>query len=150
VRDEDEVGSPASASASAPAPISSNCSSSTTAPPPFWLEPSVVRASDTSAAALDEWTGAPLSAAAVADDSPGPLPVSIVPLGNYAVQISWADGFNQVAPYEILEGLRGGAVSEAEAARRGGGGGEGGAAGGAEDDRVVSAGGIAAEARIGG
>jgi DUF971 family protein len=33
-------------------------------------------------------------------------PESINPLGNYAVQISWQDGFNQVASFELLEGLR--------------------------------------------
>jgi Mrp family chromosome partitioning ATPase len=109
---------------------------------PFWLEPRVVRASDTSAAALDEWTGAPLAPALPEEGHP--LPLGVQPLGNYAVQISWSDGFNQVAPYEVLLGLRAQAVSDAEAARRGGGGsGEG-------DDRVVSAGGVVAEARIGG
>jgi len=145
-----EGGSPGAAAAAASVAATSDDSSGGSASnsgsgQPFWLEPAVVRASDASASALDEWTGAPRPSAAVADDgSPGPLPASIVPLGNYAVQISWDDGFNQVAPYEILEGLRGQAVSDAEAARRGGGGGGG-------DDRVAAAaGGVAAEARIGG
>jgi DUF971 family protein len=29
-------------------------------------------------------------------------PLSVQPVGNYAVQIVWDDGFNQVAPYELL------------------------------------------------
>lgn len=37
-------------------------------------------------------------------------PQSINPLGNYAVQVSWEDGFNQVASFELLESLRGEAV----------------------------------------
>jgi hypothetical protein len=34
------------------------------------------------------------------------VPQSINPLGNYAVQISWQDGFNQVASFELLDSLR--------------------------------------------
>ncbi len=34
-------------------------------------------------------------------------PLMINPLGNYAVQISWEDGFNQVMAFELLESLRG-------------------------------------------
>lgn len=37
-------------------------------------------------------------------------PQSINLLGNYAVQITWEDGFNQVASFELLQGLRGDAV----------------------------------------
>jgi Mrp family chromosome partitioning ATPase len=128
-----------------------DAASAAAATQPFWLEPAAVRASDTSAAALDEWTGAPLSTSLPAEGAPHPLPLGVQPLGNYAVQISWDDGFNQVAPYEVLLGLREKAVSEAEAARRGGGGGGGGFGGEAADgDRVVSGGGVVAEARIGG
>lgn len=118
---------------------------------PFWVEPRVVRLSDTSAAALDEWTGAPL-APSLPEDGPGPLPLAVQPLGNYAVQISWDDGFNQVAPYEVLLGLRQQAVSEAEAARRGGGGTAGAAGGGLQEEEMVISGGdgVVAEARIGG
>jgi hypothetical protein len=32
-------------------------------------------------------------------------PQSIQPVGNYAVQISWQDGFSQVAAYELLDAL---------------------------------------------
>ena len=32
-------------------------------------------------------------------------PGDIQPLGNYAVQITWEDGFNQVAPFDLLESL---------------------------------------------
>jgi hypothetical protein len=117
-----------------------SAAASAAAAEPFWLEPRVVRASDTSAAALDEWTGAPLAPALPEEGHP--LPLGVQPLGNYAVQISWDDGFNQVAPYEVLLGLRDKAVSDAEAARRGGKS--------EDDDRVVSAGGVVAEARIGG
>lgn len=58
----------------------------------FWLPPALVRRNDTSAKSIDEWTGAPIMEP-VRDDV---RPVGIVPLGNYAVQITWEDGFNQV------------------------------------------------------
>ena len=35
----------------------------------------------------------------------GIRPGEIQPLGNYAVQITWEDGFNQVAPFDLLETL---------------------------------------------
>ena len=35
----------------------------------------------------------------------GIRPGDIQPLGNYAVQITWEDGFNQVAPFDLLESL---------------------------------------------
>lgn len=60
---------------------------------PFFLEPAVVRRHDTSARSLNEWTGASLGAGDVADDV---KPLSIALVGNYAVQITWDDGFNQV------------------------------------------------------
>ena len=62
--------------------------------PPAHLHPATVRAADASAAAIDEWTGAPATAAApVPDDL---RPASVAAVGNYAAQISWEDGFNQV------------------------------------------------------
>ncbi|MEW5310527.1 MAG: hypothetical protein WDW38_002316 [Sanguina aurantia] len=41
-------------------------------------------------------------------------PMTISPLGNYAVQITWEDGFNQVASFEQLETLRQHAVTGSE------------------------------------
>lgn len=67
------------------------------------LRPADVRRADTSAAAIDEWTG---ERKAGAPDVPeGIRPAQIVPVGNYAVQITWEDGFNQVAPFDVLLGL---------------------------------------------
>ena len=72
----------------------------------FLLNPADVRRNDTSASAVDEWTGGR------APDIPdGIRPTAVNPLGNYAVQISWEDGFNQVAAFEMLEGLCGLAVA---------------------------------------
>lgn len=60
----------------------------------FLLDAAVVRRNDTSARSIDEWTGVrKLRDADVADDV---APASVQPLGNYAVQISWQDGLNQV------------------------------------------------------
>ncbi|EIE23293.1 P-loop containing nucleoside triphosphate hydrolase protein [Coccomyxa subellipsoidea C-169] len=71
--------------------------------PEFYLHPAVVRRNDTSAKSINEWTGEKiLNDADVADDV---APASVQPLGNYAVQISWQDGLNQVAPFELLAGL---------------------------------------------
>lgn len=60
----------------------------------FYLQPAVVRRHDTSARSINEWTGETLGAGDVPDDI---KPVAIAPVGNYAVQISWEDGFNQVS-----------------------------------------------------
>lgn len=60
---------------------------------PFYLDPAVVRRHDTSARSLNEWTGEAMGAGEVPDDV---KPVSIALVGNYAVQITWDDGFNQV------------------------------------------------------
>lgn len=68
------------------------------------LQPAAVRRNDTSAASIDEWTG--LRASPGGDVPDCIKPSSISPLGNYAVQISWEDGFNQVASFELLDGLR--------------------------------------------
>ena len=60
----------------------------------FLLDPATVRRNDTSAASINEWTGERLSRSDnIADDI---RPDTIAPLGNYAVQILWQDGFNQV------------------------------------------------------
>lgn len=61
----------------------------------FLLDPATVRRNDTSAASINEWTGERLSrSAGISDDI---RPDTIAPLGNYAVQILWQDGFNQVS-----------------------------------------------------
>jgi hypothetical protein len=60
---------------------------------PFYLQPAVVRRHDTSARSINEWTGESLGAGDVPDDI---KPLSVSPVGNYAVQIQWEDGFNQV------------------------------------------------------
>eukprot|EP00879_Flechtneria_rotunda_P025482 GHRR01027081.1.p1 GENE.GHRR01027081.1~~GHRR01027081.1.p1 ORF type:complete len:541 (+),score=173.42 GHRR01027081.1:208-1830(+) len=72
-------------------------------PAPFYLEPAVVRRHDTSARSINEWTGEALGAADVPDDV---KPLSIAQVGNYAVQITWEDGFNQVASYKLLQSLK--------------------------------------------
>ena len=60
----------------------------------FLLHPATVRRNDTSAASINEWTGERLSRSDdIAEDM---KPDTIAPLGNYAVQILWQDGFNQV------------------------------------------------------
>jgi len=69
----------------------------------FLLDPANVRRNDTSAASIDEWTGERLSRSnGISDDI---KPDTIAPLGNYAVQILWQDGFNQVAPFDLLSTL---------------------------------------------
>jgi len=69
----------------------------------FLLHPAVVRRNDTSAATINEWTGEKM---VKDDDIPDNVePANIQPLGNYAVQITWQDGFNQVAPFELLNTL---------------------------------------------
>ena len=63
------------------------------------LDPAHVRRNDTSAASINEWTGEKLSKSDnVADDI---QPDTIAPLGNYAVQILWQDGFNQVQSAQL-------------------------------------------------
>lgn len=69
----------------------------------FLLDPPVVRRNDTSAASINEWTGErTLRDGDVPDDIE---PAAWQPVGNYAVQITWQDGFSQVAPYELLDSL---------------------------------------------
>ena len=62
-----------------------------------------VRRADRGAASVDEWTGERLT-------DPADVPEDIEPqemaaLGNYAVQILWPDGLNQVAPLDQLQDL---------------------------------------------
>ncbi|WIA29105.1 hypothetical protein OEZ86_011616 [Tetradesmus obliquus] len=69
---------------------------------PFYLQPAVVRRHDTSARSINEWTGETLGAGDVSDDI---KPISVSPVGNYAVQIQWEDGFNQIASFDLLRSL---------------------------------------------
>ncbi|KAK6941551.1 Gamma-butyrobetaine hydroxylase-like, N-terminal [Dillenia turbinata] len=80
----------------------------------FLLHPATVRRNDRSAQSVDEWTGEQkLQYADVPEDIE---PEEIRPMGNYAVSITWPDGFNQVplvschffvilqiAPYDQLQ-----------------------------------------------
>ena len=70
----------------------------------FLLDPAHVRRNDTSAASINEWTGEKLNRSEnISDDI---QPDTIAPLGNYAVQILWQDGFNQVhRPRFCMAGL---------------------------------------------
>ncbi|XP_054780236.1 fe-S cluster assembly factor HCF101, chloroplastic isoform X2 [Prosopis cineraria] len=67
----------------------------------FFLHPATVRRNDRSAQSVDEWTGEQkLQYADVPEDiEPG----EIRPMGNYAVSITWLDGFSQIAPYDQLQ-----------------------------------------------
>lgn len=60
---------------------------------PFFLEAALVRRNDTSARSINEWTGEALGAAEVPE---GIKPLGVAPMGNYAAQIQWEDGFSQV------------------------------------------------------
>mmetsp|Transcript_20441 Transcript_20441/g.56982 ORF Transcript_20441/g.56982 Transcript_20441/m.56982 type:complete len:560 (+) Transcript_20441:41-1720(+) len=76
--------------------------------PEFALTPATLRRNDTSASSINEWTGArTINPADIPEDV---TPESINPLGNYAVQILWQDGFNQIAAFDLLESLRGEAI----------------------------------------
>mmetsp|Transcript_47156 Transcript_47156/g.119357 ORF Transcript_47156/g.119357 Transcript_47156/m.119357 type:complete len:560 (+) Transcript_47156:178-1857(+) len=86
----------------------------------FLLSPALVRRNDTSAASINEWTGEKmLDDAAVPE---GVRPETISPLGNYAVQITWEDGFNQVASFDLLAGLERMALPEGYTGPSSGGG----------------------------
>lgn len=66
----------------------------------FYLHPATVRRNDRSAASVDEWTGEQrLDPRTIPEDV---QPDSLTPVGNYAVQISWPDGLNQVATFDLL------------------------------------------------
>lgn len=60
---------------------------------PFFLEAGLVRRNDTSARSISEWTGEALGGAEVPE---GIKPIGVAPMGNYAAQIQWEDGFSQV------------------------------------------------------
>ncbi|XP_061366486.1 fe-S cluster assembly factor HCF101, chloroplastic isoform X1 [Gastrolobium bilobum] len=67
----------------------------------IFLHPATVRRNDRSAQSVDEWTGEQkLQYTDVAEDIE---PEDIQPMGNYAVSITWPDGFNQIAPYDQLQ-----------------------------------------------
>ncbi|KAG6587946.1 Fe-S cluster assembly factor 101, chloroplastic, partial [Cucurbita argyrosperma subsp. sororia] len=67
----------------------------------FLLHPATVRRNDRSAQSVDEWTGEQkLQYGDIPEDI---QPEEIKPMGNYALTITWPDGFNQVAPYDQLQ-----------------------------------------------
>ncbi|GFS40988.1 ATP binding protein [Actinidia rufa] len=67
----------------------------------FLLHPATVRRNDRSAQSVDEWTGEQkLQFMDVPEDIE---PEDIRPMGNYAVSITWPDGFSQIAPYDQLQ-----------------------------------------------
>ncbi|KAI3977320.1 hypothetical protein MKX01_000233 [Papaver californicum] len=69
----------------------------------FLLHPATVRRTDRSAKSVDEWTGEQtLQYTDVLEDIE---PEDIRPMGNYAVSITWPDGFSQIAPYDQLQTL---------------------------------------------
>lgn len=76
--------------------------------PEFALHPATVRRNDTSARSVNEWSGQRMLRDEDVPDTV--VPASIKPVGNYAVQIKWQDGLSQVAPYELLDSLRGKAI----------------------------------------
>ncbi|EPS72302.1 hypothetical protein M569_02451 [Genlisea aurea] len=66
----------------------------------FFLHPATVRRNDRSAESVDEWTGEQkLRYGDIPEDIE---PEEIQPMGNYAVSITWPNGFNQIAPYDQL------------------------------------------------
>ncbi|GAX74930.1 hypothetical protein CEUSTIGMA_g2376.t1 [Chlamydomonas eustigma] len=76
----------------------------------YLLSPVTLRRNDTSATSVNEWTGQRMGRD---EDIPVDItPTSINPLGNYAVQINWEDGFSQVASFELLSRLRSQAVTK--------------------------------------
>ncbi|KAK9706064.1 hypothetical protein RND81_07G102100 [Saponaria officinalis] len=69
----------------------------------FYLHPATVRRNDRSAQSVDEWTG---EQKLQYNDIPDNIePEEIRPMGNYAVQITWPDGFSQIAPYDQLQSM---------------------------------------------
>ncbi|KAL9261686.1 Fe-S cluster assembly factor HCF101, chloroplastic-like protein [Drosera capensis] len=67
----------------------------------FLLHPATVRRNDRSAQSVDEWTGERKPQFTYIPDDIEPE--DIKPMGNYAVSITWPDGFSQIAPYEQLQ-----------------------------------------------
>lgn len=78
----------------------------------FHLDAATVRMNDTSARSIDEWTQAQKPGAQVVD--PDSRPQEVAQVGNYAVQITWEDGFNQVASFDLLLSLQGDSLEEKE------------------------------------
>ncbi|KAL8237043.1 hypothetical protein R6Q59_018124 [Mikania micrantha] len=69
----------------------------------FLLHPAIVRRNDRSAQSVDEWTGEQkLQYGDIPEDIE---PEEIRPMGNYAVSITWPDGFSQIAPYDQLKSM---------------------------------------------
>ncbi|CAL0322206.1 unnamed protein product [Lupinus luteus] len=67
----------------------------------FFLHPATVRRNDRSAQSVDEWPG---EQKLQYTDIPADIePEEIRPMGNYAVSITWPDGFSQIAPYDQLQ-----------------------------------------------
>jgi len=99
---------------------SSSSSSSGNSFEPVRLSAASVRDSDRSAAAIDEWTGAPLRPIASSLPAESLVPMETPKsIGNYAVQITWGDGVSQLSTFEHLNELAAGV--RAEGKRRGGG-----------------------------
>ena len=76
----------------------------------FAISAETARAADSSSAAIDEWTGLPSpTRAADADAATSASTMYEVTelgvVGNYAIQITYADGLNQVLPFERLAAL---------------------------------------------
>ncbi|CAL6410702.1 unnamed protein product [Bathycoccus prasinos] len=71
---------------------------------PFYVSGASVRKSDQSARAKnsDESPDILLTGERVPDDLE---PVSVATVGNYAVSVTWPDGFSQVAPFRVLRTL---------------------------------------------
>ncbi len=59
----------------------------------------MVRRNDTSAKSVNEWTGEKILLDS--DIADAVRPAAMRPLGNYAMQIDWEDGFNQVRPADM-------------------------------------------------
>ena len=58
------------------------------------LDPRMVRKNDTSAKSMHEWMG--VLTVDIEEAPSMSIPATVSPLGNYAAQIQWEDGFNQV------------------------------------------------------
>jgi Mrp family chromosome partitioning ATPase len=69
----------------------------------YYVDPATVRRNDTSAASINEWTGEKILSDTDISDYIEPLEIRTV--GNYAIQIQWDGGFNQVASFELLSSL---------------------------------------------
>ena len=63
------------------------------------LDPRTVRKNDTSAKSMHEWMG--VLTVDIEEVPSMSIPSSVSSLGNYAAQVQWEDGFNQV-PMQLL------------------------------------------------